>query len=101
LSANKATIYYTFSFYDAADNYVQKGETYSFSTTSTAIEAKIPFINRLFSGGLAVDPHTGDLYAGLVPSYKQAGYVFRYKANGTFIDSVKVEIAPSKFFFKK
>lgn len=101
LSADKATIYYTFSFYDSADGYAQKGETYSFSTTSTAIEAKTPFINRLFGGGLAVDPQTGDLYAGLVPSYKQAGYVFRYKSNGTLIDSVKAEIAPSKFFFKK
>jgi hypothetical protein len=50
---------------------------------------------------LAVDPQTGNLYAGLVPSFKQAGFVFRYKPDGSFIDSVKAEIAPSKFFFKE
>jgi YVTN family beta-propeller protein len=100
ISADKSTIYYTYSFYDAADGFKQKGETYSFKTSNTSVEAKTPFINRLFGGGLAVDPQTGNLYAGLVPSFKQAGFVFRYKSNGSLIDSVKAEIAPSKFFFK-
>ncbi|WP_028667788.1 DUF5074 domain-containing protein [Runella zeae] len=100
LSADKKTIYYTYSFYDAADDYKQKGETYSFSIDATTIAADKPFINRLFSGGLGVDPQTGTIYAGLVPSFKQAGYVIRYQPNGTLVDSVKAEIAPSKFFFK-
>lgn len=100
-SSDKKTIYYTFSFYDPADNYKQKGETYSFNISTKEIETKTPFINRLFGGGLGVDPQTGNLYAGLVPSLKQSGYVFRYKSDGVLIDSVKAEISPSKFFFKK
>ncbi|MBK9509283.1 MAG: DUF5074 domain-containing protein [Cytophagaceae bacterium] len=101
MSADKNTIYFTHSFYDAADGWKQKGETYAFKTSATAVEAKTPFINRLFGGGMAVDPQTGNIYAGLVPSFKQAGYVFRFKSDGSLIDSVKAEIAPGKFFFKK
>jgi hypothetical protein len=101
LSADKRTFYFTSSFYDAADGYKQKGQTYSFSIDATSVLADKPFINRLFGGGLGVDAQTGTIYAGLVPSYKQAGYVFRYQPNGTLIDSVKAEIAPSQFFFKK
>ncbi|WP_428661368.1 YncE family protein [Runella sp.] len=101
LSADKKTFYFTNSYYDAAADYVQRGETYSFSVDAAAVAADKPFINRLFSGGLGVDPQTGTIYAGVVPSFKQAGYVLRYQPNGTLIDSVKAEIAPSKFFFKK
>jgi hypothetical protein len=101
LSADKRTFYFTSSYYDANDGYKQKGQTYSFPIDATTITADKPFINRLFGGGLGVDAQTGTIYAGLVPSYKQAGYVFRYQTNGTLIDSVKAEIAPSKFFFKK
>lgn len=101
LSSDKKTIFYTYSFYDATDGYKQKGETYSFGINDSAVSTSKPFINRLFAGGLGVDPQTGDIYAGLVPSFKQAGYVLRYKSTGVLIDSVKAEIAPSKFFFKK
>ncbi|MGR3812104.1 DUF5074 domain-containing protein [Jiulongibacter sp. NS-SX5] len=101
MSADKNTVYYTMSFYDAADNWIQKGETFSFNTSASTVEATTPFIDRLFGGGFGVDSETGYLYAGLIPSYKQAGYVFRYMPNGTLVDSVKAEIAPSKFYFKK
>ena len=101
LSADKKTIYFTNSFYDAADNFKQKGETHSFSINASSISADKPFINRLFGGGLAVDSQSGYLYAGLIPSLKQAGFVFRYKSDGVLIDSVKAEIGPSKFYFKQ
>jgi hypothetical protein len=100
-SQDKKTIYFTYSFYDDKDNYKQKGETHSFSITASQAFTTVPFISRLFSGGMAVDPQTGTIYAGLIPSYKQAGYVFRFKPSGQLIDSVKAEIAPVKFFFKK
>jgi hypothetical protein len=100
MSGDKKSIIYTSSFYDAADGWKQKGEVYSFSTSSTSITENTPFINKLFGGGLAVNPENGEIYAGLIPSYKQAGYVFRYKSNGQLIDSVATGIAPSKFFFK-
>ncbi len=101
LSADKRTFYFTSSFYDAKDGFKQKGETYSFAIDATSIVADKPFVKRLFGGGLSVDAQTGTIYAGLIPSYKQAGFVFRYQTNGTLIDSVKAEIAPSKFFYKK
>ncbi len=100
LSPDKKTIYFTYSFYDAADGYKQKGETYSFSVNDGSVSTTKPFVNKLFSGGLGVDPSNGNIYAGLIPSFKQAGYVFRYKPDGSLIDSLKAEIAPSKFFFK-
>lgn len=100
MSSDKKSILYTFSFYDSADNYSQKGETYRFEITETVAKTEKPFINKLFGGGMAIDPTDGTIYAGLVPSFKQAGYVFRYKSNGALVDSVKAEIAPSKFFFK-
>ncbi|WP_229244277.1 YncE family protein [Emticicia sp. CRIBPO] len=99
MSKDKQTVFYVNSFYDPADGYKLKGETYSFGVNDATVLAIKPFINRLFTG-LGVDPSTGILYAGFTPSYKQAGYVIRYQPNGTLIDSLKAEIAPSGFFFK-
>lgn len=99
LSADKKTLYFTHSYYDT--DWTQKGEVYSTSVDVTSISATKPFVNKLFAGGLGMDPQTGNLYGGVIPSYKQAGYVFRYSPNGTLIDSVKAEIAPSKFYFKQ
>ncbi|MFD1819839.1 hypothetical protein SAMN04515674_103348 [Pseudarcicella hirudinis] len=99
LSKDKLSILFVYSFYDPADGYKQKGETYSFGVNATSVTADKPLINKLFTG-LGVDPATGNIYAGFTPSYKQAGYVFRYQSNGALIDSIKAEIAPSGFFFK-
>ena len=101
LSKDKTTFYYVSSFYDPADNYKEKGETYRFSITDNNpnLPTARPFLPRLFSG-LGVDPETGVLYAGVNPSYKQAGYVLRYQPGGALIDSVKVGIAPTRFFFR-
>ena len=102
LSKDKQTFYFVNSFYDPADNFKEKGETYSFKIDATSIPATQPFIGRLFSG-LGVDPQTGYIYAGVTPSYTQAGYVLRYQVNGAsaaLIDSVKAEISPTKFYFR-
>ncbi|MGA0558726.1 YncE family protein [Larkinella sp. VNQ87] len=99
MSPDKQTIYFVYSFYDPADNFKQKGETYRFSVNDTTIPATTPFINRLFSG-LDIDPTSGTIYAGFTPSYGQAGYVYRFQPNGTLIDSVRAEIAPTGFYFK-
>lgn len=95
---DKNVIFFVYSYYDYAND-VTKGATYSFNITDATISTAKPFINKLFSG-LASDPATGNLYAGFTPSYKQAGYVFRYQTNGTLIDSLKAEISPEKFIFK-
>ncbi|WP_259016161.1 DUF5074 domain-containing protein [Emticicia fluvialis] len=93
LSADKRTIYFDYS------NWSEGGEVYSFNISDAAISNAKPLIKRTLSG-LGFDTNANIIYAGVTPSYKQAGYVFRYKVTGELIDSVKVEIAPSKFFFK-
>jgi hypothetical protein len=102
LSQDKQVFYFVNSFVDSNDNLREKGELYSFRITDVTIPATTPIVNRLFSG-LGVDPQSGYLYAGVTPSAKQAGYVLRYRPNGNgvaLIDSIKAEIAPSKFFFR-
>ncbi len=89
--------FYENSYSDA--DYKEIGATYFFNITDTTIPANKPVINRLFSG-LAVDPLQNLLYAGVTPSYAQAGYVVRYRPDGMVVDSIKVEIGPSGFFFK-
>ncbi|GAB3548489.1 DUF5074 domain-containing protein [Spirosoma fluminis] len=101
LSPNKQAFYFVNSFYDPADNFKEKGQTYMFSVNTGT---STPFQSRLFSGlGVdTTDPRYSDgvVYAGVTPSFKQAGYVLRYQTSGALIDSVRAEIAPSKFYFR-
>lgn len=99
MSADKRTIYYMSTFFDPADGFKQKGEMYSFKISDTAISDAAPLARRMFTG-LGYDPKSNLIYAGSTPSFKQAGFVLRYQPDGKLIDSVKVEIAPSGFFFK-
>ncbi len=97
---DRQNLFFTHFYYDATDGYKQKGEVYSFSTRDGAISLASPFSKRFFSG-FGIDPTNGTVYAGVTPSYKQAGYVLRYDpSTARVIDSVKVEIAPSGFYFK-
>ena len=95
LSNDKQTFYFNAQHYDKG----VIGAAYSFNINAEALSPSSPFINKTFSG-LGVDPQSGNIYAGFAPSYKQAGYVFRYKPTGALIDSVKAEIAPVKFIFR-
>ena len=90
--------YYIYSFYDSVSG-VTKGETHYFGINDTSIPANKPIISRAFTG-LGVDPLQGLIYGGVTPSYKQAGYVVRYRPTGEKLDSIKVGIAPSGFYFK-
>jgi hypothetical protein len=96
-SADRRTIFFVLSYTDA--QYVSHGETYKFSIDDAQINVTTPFIKRIFSG-LAVDPSQGLIYAGVTPSYAQAGYAVRYRADGSLVDSIKVNVAPTGFFFK-
>jgi hypothetical protein len=98
-TADRRAFYFTYSFYDAADNYKLKGELYRFNITDATIATATPVVARVFSG-LGFDAKSGTLYAGVTPSFKQAGYVLRYQPTGQVIDSVKVDVAPSGFWFK-
>ncbi|HEV7351328.1 YncE family protein [Telluribacter sp.] len=99
ISPDLRSFYFVYSFYDSADGFKQKGEVYRFSINDTSIPATQPFVRRVFSG-LAVDPMQGLVYAGVTPSFKQSGYVLRYRPDGSVVDSLRVEIAPSGFYFK-
>lgn len=90
--------YYVYSYYDSVSG-SYKGEIHYFDIDATSIPGDKPIINRYFTG-LGVDPLQGLIYGGVTPSYAQAGYVVRYRQDGTKLDSIKVGIAPSGFFFK-
>ncbi len=96
LSADLRSIFFVLSWYDNTNK--ERGATYKFGIGDAQI-ATTPLIPRTFSG-LAVDPAQGLLYAGVTPSYAQAGYAVRYRADGSLVDSIKVGVAPKGFFFQ-
>ncbi|GGC04378.1 YncE family protein [Dyadobacter sediminis] len=96
-SSDRKTIFFVLSYSDA--NYISHGETYKFGITDAQIDVNTPFIKRLFTG-LSVDPSQGLIYAAVTPSYAQAGYAVRYRTDGSLVDSIKVGVAPTGFFFK-
>jgi hypothetical protein len=96
-SADRKTVFFVLSYFDAS--YQSHGSTYKFGVTDAQINVTTPFINRNFTG-LTVDAAQGLLYGGVTPSFAQAGYAVRYRADGTLVDSVKVGVAPTGFFFK-
>ncbi|WP_026629358.1 YncE family protein [Dyadobacter alkalitolerans] len=95
-SPDKRTVFFVLSYFDAAGEH---GGTYKFGISDAQVNVTTPLIKRIFTG-LAVDPTQGLLYAGVTPSFAQAGYALRYRADGSLVDSVKVNVAPTGFFFK-
>ena len=79
--------------------YSANKRTYKFGINDTSASTTNPVFNRAFSA-LGVDPQTKRIYASVIPSYEQAGYVLRYEETGVLVDSVKAEIAPSGFYFR-
>ncbi|NIJ55592.1 YncE family protein [Dyadobacter arcticus] len=96
-SSDLKTVFFILSYFDA--NYVSHGETYKFAITDSQVNVSTPVIKRVFSG-LSVDPQQGLIYAAVTPSYAQAGYAIRYRADGSLVDSIKVSVAPTGFVFK-
>ncbi len=50
--------------------------------------------------GLDIDPASGDVYVTDAIDYVQPGLVYRYRANGTPVDTFKAGIIPGAFCFK-
>lgn len=93
LNANKTTIYFDYSHWSSV------GEIHSFNISDVSVSTSKPLFKRTITG-LGFDAKSNTIYAGVTPSFKQAGYVFRYNPTGALIDSVKAEIVPYKFLFK-
>ncbi len=74
------------------------GKTYSIANSATTATGRV-VVPRSFDA-LGVDPQTKRLYASVIPSYAQAGYVLRYEETSVLVDSIKAEIAPSGFYFR-
>ncbi len=87
ISTDKRAFYYTLS-----------GKTYRLPIEATTASGS-QVLARSFNA-LGIDPQTKRIYGSVIPSQAQAGYVLRYEENGTLIDSVKAEIAPSGFYFR-
>ncbi|RYF49530.1 MAG: hypothetical protein EOO38_07710 [Cytophagaceae bacterium] len=82
------------SFYFSTSN-----RTYRFAITDTSVPTTA-VQNRSFAA-IGIDPNSGMFYGSQNPvNYAQAGYVIRYQESGALIDSVRAEIAPSRFFFR-
>lgn len=96
-SNDKRTLFFVLSYYDA--NFATLGETYKFGINESQINLSKPLIKRVFTG-LSVDPTQGLIYGAVTPSYAQAGYAIRYRTDGSLVDSVKVGIAPTGFYFR-
>jgi YVTN family beta-propeller protein len=96
-SSDRKTIFFVLSYYNSSG--IKAGETYKFDVGATQINLATPLIKRAFTG-LAVDPLQSLIYAGVTPNYGQAGYAVRYRTDGSVVDSIKVGVAPTGFFFK-
>ncbi|WP_353722412.1 DUF5074 domain-containing protein [Dyadobacter sp. 676] len=97
MSSDLKTVFFVLTQYDA--NFNPSGKTYKFGITDSQVDLSKPFIGRYFTG-LTIDPSQGLLYAAVTPSQAQSGYAIRYRVDGNLVDSVKVGIAPTGFFFQ-
>lgn len=84
--------------------YINK-DIYQYSVNSHDLPEMLiesPYSDNLTGGyyGLGVDPYYGDLYVADAIDQIQRGIVYRYKSDGTVVDTFKTGISPGAFCFK-
>lgn len=72
---------------------------YAVPISATTITLDTPLIRKDLYG-IGYDNSTNTIYGAYAGDFAQAGYVFRYRTNGQVIDSLKVGLIPSGFYFK-
>jgi hypothetical protein len=73
---------------------------FEFKITDTNIPASTPFIRRSFPA-LALNPSNNWMYGASAVAPSNVSYIFRYRATGEFVDSIRVGgINPVGFLFK-
>lgn len=80
---------------------VSNGGVYKMAVSATSLPTQ-PLIaeNKRLFYGLGIDPENSEIYVTNAVDYQQPGWVFRYSASGTPVDSFKTDIIPSAFCFK-
>ncbi|HDZ40116.1 MAG TPA: YncE family protein [Bacteroidetes bacterium] len=69
-------------------------------------EAPVVFVESPYRGsaggfyGLGIDPESSELYISDAIDYTQRGLVYRYRPDGTAVDTFRVGITPSSFCFR-
>ncbi|WP_345269014.1 YncE family protein [Nibrella viscosa] len=72
---------------------------YSMAISATVASIDAPLIRKNLYG-LGYDNATNTLYGAYAGNFTQTGYVFRYRSGGQLIDSLRVGLIPSGFYFK-
>jgi len=79
--------------------YINKS-IYRFPITSSSITNNV-FINKETANfyAIGIEPYTGIVYVADAIDYVQKGIIYRYKPDGTLINSFKAAIIPGNFYF--
>lgn len=80
---------------------VSRDHIWKMSVEDKALPAE-PFLTNTSTNhwyGLAVDPHTSEVYVADAIDYVQPGFIYRYSAEGERIDKFQVGVIPGAFCF--
>lgn len=92
-------IVFCLSYSNEETNWKEVGHTFVADISSSSVSTNNPLLDRVFTS-FGVDLKSRTIYAGVTPSFSQAGYVLRLNEQGATADSVRVEISPEGFFLK-